>query len=493
MKRITMLVIAVIVSVSTTIIAGEGGIGWRRSPSASITVEPSTIQPGESATVEWQTSNASEVTLNGEQVAFSGSLEVSPTSSTTYKVLAYGRRRVAADSAVLTVAADDPAPDPDPEPPPPTPDPPLPDPVDGFTLSAVGIGSAFNIDDALSAASRDHELGALLDSQNGGWLLIPDEVMQQPHPAVFDQWAKVLADSGKKAPAVIWHDQGKVLGIDEVAGKTKADILALAISRIPADDTQVVIRGQVRKLGLLPTPRGAEWKGPSVSAILKPLAAKDCPSVDLTSQCLFRKNQTGGTCVLNAFSSACEAAIHVSYGKKNALELSPYFLAYLTDGYNGTWASSAAKYVQQYGNLPFGAMRPYDRLPSGWKEKSANYKCLAVYGPPDRDPKGYLRAALNRGYVVVAALGVAGGFDTDSDGYISFARGGTSRVNHEILVTGWDRDKIRFKILNSWGKGWGQNGTAWLEDRFFDYDSDLWAVVGMTAAPDYEFHQPQQD
>lgn len=461
-------------------------------PTASLTADKTEIKAGETVTLTWTTTNARKAVLatvyedgegGVETVELNGSMTVTPTKSTGYRLYAKSLfRKTHAQCAVDVIDGDTPAPDPEP----PTP----PEPVEGFTLSAVGIGSVFNLDDALSAASRNHELGALLTSQNGGWLQITDEVMAADHPKAFDKWVKVLADSSKSKPAIIWHNQGKVLAIDTVAGKSKDDLLQLALAQIPADDTKVTIRGQVRKLGLLPPKKGAKYSGPSVSAILKPLAAADCPSVDLISQCLYRKNQTGGTCVLNAFTTGCEAAIYLSYGKENTLQLSPYFLANLTDGYNGTWAATAAEMVQKYGNLPFGTMSPYDRLPAGWKNKAANYKCLAVYGPPDRNPQGYIRAALNRGYVVCAGVGVGSGFDPDSSGYISFSRGGSRSVNHEILIVGWDQAKKQYKILNSWGRNWGVDGTAWLEDRFFDYDNDLWVVVAMVANPSYKFYSP---
>lgn len=459
-------------------------------PTASITADKTEIKAGETVTLTWTTTKARKVILatvyedgegDVETVELNGSMTVTPTKSTGYRLYAKSLFRSTHAQCSVDVVLE---PSPDPEPPTP------PEPIEGFTLSAVGIGSAFDIDDALSAAGRNHELGALLTSQNGGWLQITDEVMAADHPKAFDKWVKVLADSSKSKPAIIWHNQGKVLAIDTVAGKSKDDLLQLALAQIPADDTKVTIRGQVRKLGLLPPKKGAKYSGPSVSAILNPLAAADCPSVNLLSQCVYRKNQTGGTCVLNAFTTGCEAAIYLSYGKENTLQLSPYFLANLTDGYNGTWAATAAEMVQKYGNLPFGTMSPYDRLPAGWKNKAANYKCLAVYGPPDNDPRGYIRAALNRGYVVCAGVGVGSGFDPDSSGYISFSRGGSRSVNHEILVVGWDQAKKRFLILNSWGRNWGKDGTAWLEDRFFDYDNDLWVVVAMVANPSYKFYSP---
>jgi peptidoglycan-associated lipoprotein len=61
------------------------------SPTASISVSPDTIQTGQSATLTWQTSNATDVSIDGVgAVQPSGSQQVSPTDSTTYHLTAKG-------------------------------------------------------------------------------------------------------------------------------------------------------------------------------------------------------------------------------------------------------------------------------------------------------------------------------------------------------------------------------------------------------------------
>jgi len=61
------------------------------SPTASISVSPDTIQSGQSATLSWQTSNATDVSIDGiGAVQASGSQSVNPTDSTTYHLVAKG-------------------------------------------------------------------------------------------------------------------------------------------------------------------------------------------------------------------------------------------------------------------------------------------------------------------------------------------------------------------------------------------------------------------
>lgn len=61
------------------------------TPTASISVSPDTIQKGQSATLNWQTSNATDVSIDGiGAVQPTGSQSVSPADSTTYHLVAKG-------------------------------------------------------------------------------------------------------------------------------------------------------------------------------------------------------------------------------------------------------------------------------------------------------------------------------------------------------------------------------------------------------------------
>ena len=83
------------------------------------TVEPTTIQPGQSATLRWQVNgDVSSVSINQGigTVRSTGSQQVSPSNSTTYTLTASGTGGSVTASATLTVAA---APPPPPPPPPP--------------------------------------------------------------------------------------------------------------------------------------------------------------------------------------------------------------------------------------------------------------------------------------------------------------------------------------------------------------------------------------
>ena len=83
------------------------------APTASISVAPATIQAGQSASLTWQTSNATDVSIDGiGAVQPNGSESVSPTDSTTYHLTAKGSGGTQEATARLTVTQAPPPPPP---------------------------------------------------------------------------------------------------------------------------------------------------------------------------------------------------------------------------------------------------------------------------------------------------------------------------------------------------------------------------------------------
>jgi peptidoglycan-associated lipoprotein len=81
------------------------------SPTAAISVSPDTIQAGQSATLTWQTSNATDVSIGGiGAVQPSGSQQVTPSDSATYHLVAKGAGGTQEATTRLTVTQPPPPP-----------------------------------------------------------------------------------------------------------------------------------------------------------------------------------------------------------------------------------------------------------------------------------------------------------------------------------------------------------------------------------------------
>jgi len=74
------------------------------SPTATLAASPDAIQQGQSATLTWQTQNASDITITGlGTVPASGTRSVTPNASTTYTLVAKGPGGTEDASARVTV------------------------------------------------------------------------------------------------------------------------------------------------------------------------------------------------------------------------------------------------------------------------------------------------------------------------------------------------------------------------------------------------------
>lgn len=73
------------------------------TPTADLTAYPNRIERGECLVLRWETSNADKVWLDGKEVALDGSMEVCPTTTRSYELVATGRGGRATDREDITV------------------------------------------------------------------------------------------------------------------------------------------------------------------------------------------------------------------------------------------------------------------------------------------------------------------------------------------------------------------------------------------------------
>jgi peptidoglycan-associated lipoprotein len=82
------------------------------APTASLSANPNTIEKGQSTTLTWQTTNATDVTLGPNKVEANGSASVSPADSTTFRLIAKGAGGTQEATARVTVTTPPPPPPP---------------------------------------------------------------------------------------------------------------------------------------------------------------------------------------------------------------------------------------------------------------------------------------------------------------------------------------------------------------------------------------------
>ena len=83
---------------------------------------------------------------------------------------------------------------------------------------------------------------------------------------------------------------------------------------------------------------------------------------------------------------------------------------------------------------------------------------------------------ISRGYPIVIGMEIDQAFQADgeskfekqSDGRLVWKKyNDNSRLRHSMLICGYDDNINSFKVLNSWGSGWGNQGYIWIDYSFF--------------------------
>ncbi|NJK86153.1 MAG: C1 family peptidase [Bacteroidales bacterium] len=169
---------------------------------------------------------------------------------------------------------------------------------------------------------------------------------------------------------------------------------------------------------------------------------------------------------------------------------------------NGSMFIDALNLVSQQGVPKFSVM-PYNEddyltKPERWQsEQAKNYKIDYWRQVNIRDVKE-VKAQLYAGHPVMIGILVDNefyreGFKNYNDSlYIWETKKGSNTTAHAMVIVGYDDKNQMFKVLNSWGTRWGNNGYVWIKyDLFLEQARE--GFVARDAFNKYEFIGPQSE
>lgn len=111
--------------------------------------------------------------------------------------------------------------------------------------------------------------------------------------------------------------------------------------------------------------------------------------------------------------------------------------------------------------------RDYRRKPSqNLQSKAKPYRIDYWRQVNLQDPKE-VKAQLNAGYPIIFGAMIDEGFQSTRGPKIWKAKQGGSLGGHAMVLVGYDDDKNAYKLINSWGQRWGDQGFGWVDYDFF--------------------------
>ncbi|MBN1233787.1 MAG: T9SS type A sorting domain-containing protein [Candidatus Coatesbacteria bacterium] len=133
---------------------------------------------------------------------------------------------------------------------------------------------------------------------------------------------------------------------------------------------------------------------------------------------------------------------------------------------SGGTAYTAAFWIETNG-VPDEACYPYVARNSNCSERCSDYDTRLFYFRTDSyicfEPDvEAIKQALRSGPVGCSMYVSVMHLRFYSQGIIADTRSNTMQTNHTVIIVGWDDSRNAFKIKNSWGADWGENGYAWI-------------------------------
>lgn len=149
---------------------------------------------------------------------------------------------------------------------------------------------------------------------------------------------------------------------------------------------------------------------------------------------------------------------------------------------NGTQFESAMNALITRGSASI-ATAPYTGLgdcgtnpPSDWTAEAAenklvNFRKIADQSDPTSMTVDNLKAYLAESRPIAFGAKLGDRFmkwnSTAVIDYDTYMNPGMQHAYHAMTLAGYDDSKNAFKVINSWGKSWGNNGTIWIDYDFF--------------------------
>lgn len=139
----------------------------------------------------------------------------------------------------------------------------------------------------------------------------------------------------------------------------------------------------------------------------------------------------------------------------------------------GSNIADALNVIESQGALPLEdfhyddkscAQQPTDaQIQSAWEYRIAKWMQVNVQSLTE------MKAQIARGIPVVVGIHVADSFQNFTGGgvYRRSAKKEADLGGHALLVVGYSEALKAFKVMNSWGPGWGDGGFAWIDYATF--------------------------
>jgi hypothetical protein len=127
------------------------------------------------------------------------------------------------------------------------------------------------------------------------------------------------------------------------------------------------------------------------------------------------------------------------------------------------------KGICTFSEMPFEYATYCNLLPNSTQilqAKSNKIKDYYRISSTDLNNPSMVKGILYGGNPIIIGVKTDAGFDNANQNFVWNNRIGNIGRGHALLIIGYDDSKQAFKIMNSWGTTWGDNGYSWISYEF---------------------------
>lgn len=149
---------------------------------------------------------------------------------------------------------------------------------------------------------------------------------------------------------------------------------------------------------------------------------------------------------------------------------------------SGTGVITALNFLVNTGvcswqSMPYSSSNGCSLLPTILQtSEAANYKITGYSSVPVSDITAIKTLLVNKQSLIIT-VGTDDSFWAAQPGFIWKNYSGPMGISHSIVICGYDDAKHAYKVMNSWGTGWGDAGYSWIDYDFLPQSSAYYAYV----------------
>jgi len=159
-----------------------------------------------------------------------------------------------------------------------------------------------------------------------------------------------------------------------------------------------------------------------------------------------------------------------------------YDLTKFSDCGSGTAITTTLDLMKNQG-VPLWSTLPYSDLngcdasiATAYNGPAASYK-ISSYGKLLNNDVTGIKTMLVNHHAVIASLAIDNSFLNAGAGFIWSSYSGSGGGGHTLIICGYDDSKQAYKVMSSWGTGWGDAGYSWITYNFFPTRAGYYVYV----------------